>query len=1003
MTRRILAITTALTFAVAAMLAFCLLVGQANSVTSSAATPAPAIAAIAPASAPNDVDVPVVITGTGFAAEISGTVVLTPPSAYLGAGPLLEVTWLNSTTLTGVIALGLPVDVYTLTVINPDGQEGHLANAFAVTWPLITPTVHAVTPTQAPNNVATPATIAGSDFVAQISGTLVLTQPSAYLNESSLSVTWVNSTELGVVIPPGVPSGVYSLTVVNPGGGRATLSEAVTATLPPSVTAILPTSAPNDVDTTAVISGAHFQAGPTPPAIYLGDILLGSPVWGGAATMTATVPWGLEAGVYTVTVVNPDGGMGHLMEAFTITHAINSWETGGPYGGRVLELIQHPVTNTILYALVWDTGVFVTYDGAESWELILLEEVRSGMAMDAQDPDILYVGSEGGIIRTANGGANWTYHSILNQSQDCYVHTPVTHPTLPGVVVVGTRSCGGGFPIVPGVGGVFWSDDYGSSWVARTTGLTNTQVSAVAIDPSAPDTVLAGTIEGDVFLSADAGDTWRWVAREAPQVDGLAFDPYVAGEAWLLAVTAFPYQVPSLFRSARPTYDPWTPITVTEQQSVRGIDFSPGTVWAAAGDVYWSADGGANWTDTNGPRQGASVVMADPVDSELVYAGGSYGTYKSLDGGANWAVKKQGLAGVIPATVVAARTNPDLVYAKTHELGLLSSIDGGHTWTDHDLFWSGGAPWPKALAIDPVTHTRLYLAQGCGQGAPCVSIGTLSGGIWQETTNPLPLQPPDLCGQGTAITPHPGVPGRLLAAATHYPCGQSVDGWTVPAALFSSDDFGQNWQLITQTQAISPVTGLTFAYGDPDLVYAGTKGTGVLRSEDGGKSWMPLAVFPGDPFISSITAHPDETDTLYVLAETVRGSHIYVSYDRGANWEHVTDQAGVDVVIAPPVPGARSYSLLTSCGSVQKAVCRSMNGGHSWYPIWGSPRPTALGTSTDGERMAVYVGSTGGMASPVRAKALATLPGGEVLMAAGVYRLVTLPLEPAVYLPLVLR
>jgi hypothetical protein len=47
----------------------------------------------------------------------------------------LAVTFVDSTTLTAVVPSGLDSGVYTLTVTNPDAQEGSLESAFTIVLP----------------------------------------------------------------------------------------------------------------------------------------------------------------------------------------------------------------------------------------------------------------------------------------------------------------------------------------------------------------------------------------------------------------------------------------------------------------------------------------------------------------------------------------------------------------------------------------------------------------------------------------------------------------------------------------------------------------------------------------------------------------------------------------------------------------------------------------------------------------------------------------------------
>jgi hypothetical protein len=81
-------------------------------------TNTPIVTSMQPSSAPNDVDTPVFISGTGFVAMLSGTLVMTSPLVYLGPTGLEDVTWVNSTTLSGIVPWGLGPGVYTLTAVN---------------------------------------------------------------------------------------------------------------------------------------------------------------------------------------------------------------------------------------------------------------------------------------------------------------------------------------------------------------------------------------------------------------------------------------------------------------------------------------------------------------------------------------------------------------------------------------------------------------------------------------------------------------------------------------------------------------------------------------------------------------------------------------------------------------------------------------------------------------------------------------------------------------------
>ena len=74
------------------------------------------MSAIDPATAYNDLDTTVTITGGDFATG-GGT----PPAVPLGATALTNVTFVSATTLTATVPWGMDPGTYDLTVTNPDG------------------------------------------------------------------------------------------------------------------------------------------------------------------------------------------------------------------------------------------------------------------------------------------------------------------------------------------------------------------------------------------------------------------------------------------------------------------------------------------------------------------------------------------------------------------------------------------------------------------------------------------------------------------------------------------------------------------------------------------------------------------------------------------------------------------------------------------------------------------------------------------------------------------
>jgi ligand-binding sensor domain-containing protein len=75
--------------------------------------------------------------------------------------------------------------------------------------------------------------------------------------------------------------------------------------------------------------------------------------------------------------------------------------------------------------------------------------------------------------------------------------------------------------------GVFKSTNGGGSWTAVDSGLADTSIGALVIDPATESTVYAGTSAGDVFKSTDSGGRWKSMSAglTTTAVTALAIDP----------------------------------------------------------------------------------------------------------------------------------------------------------------------------------------------------------------------------------------------------------------------------------------------------------------------------------------------------------------------------------------------------------------------------------------------------------------------------------------------
>jgi CARDB len=199
-------------------------------------------------------------------------------------------------------------------------------------------------------------------------------------------------------------------------------------------------------------------------------------------------------------------------------------------------------------------------------------------------------------------------------------------PTAPTTLYAGTR------------GGVFKSTDGGASWAPMNVGLSHLGIAALAINPTTPTTLYAGTLNGGVFMSSDGAANW------APMNTGLS-DLII----YTLAI------------------DSTTPSILYAGTSRSG--------------VFKSTDGGASWAPMNAGLLNLNVVALaiDPTTPTTLYAGTGGGVFESTDGAVSWAPMNVGLSNQNVSTLAIDPTTPTTLYAGTQR-GVFKSADGAASW-----------------------------------------------------------------------------------------------------------------------------------------------------------------------------------------------------------------------------------------------------------------------------------------------------------------------------------
>jgi uncharacterized repeat protein (TIGR01451 family) len=315
----------------------------------------------------------------------------------------------------------------------------------------------------------------------------------------------------------------------------------------------------------------------------------------------------------------------------------------------------------------------------------------------------------------------------------------------------------GDFPTVnalpssaPG-GGAFKSTDTAATWTAipAASGLTDRNISALAVDPKNSTNVYAGTINGGIFKSTDGGTTW--VAMNSGlgpvSIRALVIDPTIA--AGLPATLYVGAGLNGAFKSVDGAAS-WTAINsglvitgTTTVAAVRALAIdpnAPGTLYAGGADgLFKTTNGGTGWVQGTGFPAGETVqeLAIDPLHPATLYAATTGGVFKSGDGGTTWTAINTGLT-LPPPNSTVARSVRSLVVDPITTTNLYAvaggqvfkSTDGGNTWNTASTGLTDGV---SDIILDPALPSTLFV----GSSSTGVFTSTDSAGTWTTATNAL--------------------------------------------------------------------------------------------------------------------------------------------------------------------------------------------------------------------------------------------------------------------------
>jgi photosystem II stability/assembly factor-like uncharacterized protein len=362
------------------------------------------------------------------------------------------------------------------------------------------------------------------------------------------------------------------------------------------------------------------------------------------------------------------------------------------------------------------------------------------------------------------------------------------------------------------------------------------------------------------------------------------------------------------------TFDPawmqWECMGGPRAQNITAVlpdERAPGTLYAglANGEVSISTTDGASWAPLATVTEHVSIdrLIQDPEVPERIYAATEVGAYVSFNRGRNWSKLLIGEAGTGVRTIAVDPWTPAHIYAGTRGKGIFKSLDGGTTWNS-----SSGPPDGQLATADVYD-----------------------------------------------ITVDPGKPDQVYAAVSAL-------------GIIRSTNRGGTWHSLTEEFSAtgSRTTHLLIRKGGNGEMLYGTDAGSIVKTVNGGQSWMPSRNGLEHDRVLSLFSHP--VNPMVVFAGTARG--MMISQDFGTTWTAIgNDLPKVESRLAPGPP-VGSFTLYAYGSGI--GLQASFDHGLSWRQadaMLGGCTVQLMATDPSGDRLIVAVGPTCLAADP-------SAPGG---------------------------
>jgi uncharacterized repeat protein (TIGR02543 family) len=390
---------------------------------------------------------------------------------------------------------------------------------------------------------------------------------------------------------------------------------------------------------------------------------------------------------------------------------------------------------------------------------------------------------------------------------------------------------------------------YGGLWTTTYPFGGEIYAQGLALDPADPNFIFASANNRGIFKSEDGAASWSSNLVNSPD--------------WPYGEICYP-------------------IFIAHQAS--GHFFM-----STGGRILRSTDRGATWVEIYmRDAWDIQALAVDPADANTIYVGTQQnGIVRTANGGLSWTAGSTGLPLEEFRVLTIDPNDRATLFAGMRPSGIYVSHDGGTTWTSANNGMN--FEYVEDIEVNPSASSIIYVLAR-------LSAPTYEQGIFKTTDGGLSWVKLRDAGMGWWTGGGIAVDISDPAFETFYVASNQ--------SVLKTTDGGASWMEYpvstanTETIVIHPT--------NPQILYAGTVGEGVYKSENGGETWAAMnnglraISFEGD---SAHAIEFDKTNPNIIYAGSSNGG--YRSLDHGLNWQKMgfPQWAPIALRTHPDLPG----------------------------------------------------------------------------------------------------